>query len=277
MNVCGLVVLGRPGSGCSTLLKTLANQRHEFYSVQGEVLYDALSWETMQKHYRGDIVYCPEDDVHFPSLTVDETLTFAAKTRAPHMRESARSRQEYIRLVTDIVETVFGLRHAKDTFVGDASVRGVSGGEKKRVSLSEALLARAVIGAWDKCVDLPFLLFMPSLTVIECSSTRGLDSSTALEFVRALRIATDIVHLSTVVSIYQAGEQLYELFDKVCVIYEGRMAYYGPANRARQYFIDLGYEPAHRQTTADFLVMGAHTPTVMSLEYSLLTICPLRQ
>lgn len=86
------------------------------------------------------------------------------------------------------------------------------------------------------------------------SSTRGLDSSTALEFVRALRIATDIARVSTIVSIYQASESLYQCFDKVCVIYEGRMAYYGPANQARQYFIDMGYEPANRQTTPDFLV-----------------------
>lgn len=62
--------------------------------------------------------------------------------------------------------------------------------------------------------------------------------------------------MSTLVSIYQAGESLYELFDKVCVIYEGKMAYFGPANRARQYFIDMGFEPANRQTTADFLVAG---------------------
>jgi ATP-binding cassette subfamily G (WHITE) protein 2 (SNQ2) len=60
--------------------------------------------------------------------------------------------------------------------------------------------------------------------------------------------------LSTIVSIYQASESLYKCFDKVCVIYEGKMAYFGPADQARQYFIDMGYEPANRQTTADFLV-----------------------
>ena len=85
---------------------------------------------------------------------------------------------------------------------------------------------------------------------------RPFSASTALEFVQALRIATDIARMTTIVSIYQAGESLYELFDKVCVVYEGRMAYFGPANKARQYFIDLGYEPANRQTTADFLVAG---------------------
>lgn len=60
--------------------------------------------------------------------------------------------------------------------------------------------------------------------------------------------------LTTAVSIYQAAESLYQVFDKVCVIYEGRMAYFGPADRARQYFLDMGYEPANRQTTPDFLV-----------------------
>jgi ATP-binding cassette subfamily G (WHITE) protein 2 (SNQ2) len=49
------------------------------------------------------------------------------------------------------------------------------------------------------------------------------------------------MRLGTVVSIYQAGESLYEHFDKVCVIYEGRMAYFGPADKAKQYFIDMGY------------------------------------
>ena len=86
------------------------------------------------------------------------------------------------------------------------------------------------------------------------SSTRGLDSSTALEYVRALRIATDILKHTTIVSIYQAGEKLYEVFDKVCLIYEGRMIYFGPADQARQYFVDMGYAPVNRQTTADFLV-----------------------
>lgn len=60
--------------------------------------------------------------------------------------------------------------------------------------------------------------------------------------------------MTTAVTVYQASENVYDLFDKVCVIYEGRMVYYGPASLARQYFIDMGYQPANRQTTPDFLV-----------------------
>ncbi|RXW18211.1 hypothetical protein EST38_g7644 [Candolleomyces aberdarensis] len=230
-----LLVLGRPGSGCSTFLKVLANQRSSFHSVEGEVFYDSITPTELAKHYRGDVQYCPEDDVHFPTLTVDQTIHFASKARAPQTRIQEQKRSEFTRVLADLYETIFGLNHVKDTVVGDASIRGVSGGEKKRVSISEAMATRSRITSWD-------------------NSTRGLDSSTALEYVRALRIATDLVRNASIVSIYQAGESLYQMFDKVCLIYEGRMVYFGPADRARQYFIDMGYVPANRQTTPDFLV-----------------------
>ncbi|PPQ79035.1 hypothetical protein CVT25_002344 [Psilocybe cyanescens] len=229
------VVLGRPGSGCSTFLKVLANQRTEFHSVEGEVHYDSLTPQQIEKTYRGDVQYCPEDDLHFPTLTVAQTIHFAASTRAPQSRIANQSRNDYIYEFLNVLSTLFGLKHVEHTQVGDASIRGVSGGEKKRVSISETLATRSLITSWD-------------------NSTRGLDSSTALEFTRALRIATDLVKDSTIVSIYQAGESLFEIFDKVCLIYEGRMAYFGPANLARQYFINMGYVPANRQTTPDFLV-----------------------
>jgi len=60
--------------------------------------------------------------------------------------------------------------------------------------------------------------------------------------------------MTTVFTAYQASESVCKLFDKVCLIYEGRMAYFGPSNLAREYFVDLGFEPANRQTTPDFLV-----------------------
>ena len=102
-------------------------------------------------------------------------------------------------------------------------------------------------------------------------------ASTALEFVQALRIATDLARMTTIVSIYQAGESLYQLFDKVCVIYDGRMAYFGPASDARQYFVDMGYEPANRQTTADFLVSGAsHSASCSSAPRSRTGLPPLQ-
>ncbi|ELU44174.1 ABC transporter CDR4 [Rhizoctonia solani AG-1 IA] len=230
-----LLVLGSPGSGCSTFLKVMANQRQGYHQVLGDVSYDGMRPDHLAKHYRGDVGYSPEDDTHFPSLSVKNTLTVAAKMRTPQNRVYNTTRAEFIEGMVQTLATVFGLRHTFNTPVGNEAIRGVSGGEKKRVSIAEMMASRVRIGCWD-------------------NSTRGLDSSTALEFVRALRIATDVGRATTVVTIYQASESLYKLFDKVCVIYSGKQIYYGPADRARQYFIDMGWEPAPRQTTSDFLV-----------------------
>jgi ATP-binding cassette subfamily G (WHITE) protein 2 (SNQ2) len=144
--------------------------------MRGHIQYGAFTPKEIRQHYRGDVVYCPEEDVHFPTLTVGETISFAASTRAPHaqvrkgladvgppdknwdidvetMAEEdgpRASRKVYVDVLTQILTTVFGLRHAVNTKVGGAALRGVSGGEKKRVSIAETLASRAMIGAWDK-------------------------------------------------------------------------------------------------------------------------------
>jgi ATP-binding cassette subfamily G (WHITE) protein 2 (SNQ2) len=130
-------------------LKTIANQREEYHSVEGEVYYDSLTPKEIAKHYRGDVQYCPEDDVHFPMLTVEQTIQFAALTRAPSVRIQ-KTRTQFVNLVTEILTTIFGLKHVRNTPVGDATIRGVSGGEKKRVSIAEALATRSRITSWDK-------------------------------------------------------------------------------------------------------------------------------
>lgn len=144
------MVLGQPGSGCTTFLKTLANQRDSYAGVNGDVFYDSLSPAEVRQHYRGDVLYCEDDDVHFPTLNVQQTIHFAAEMRTPQARSDGQSRQEYTDETTRVLTTVFGLNHALKTPVGNAAIRGVSGGEKKRISISEALASRSLINCWDK-------------------------------------------------------------------------------------------------------------------------------
>ncbi|OQE43412.1 hypothetical protein PENCOP_c003G07407 [Penicillium coprophilum] len=223
-----MLVLGRPGAGCTTFLKAIANDRGAFAGVNGEVSYGGLSAEDQNKHFRGEVNYNPEDDQHFPSLTVWQTLKFSLinKTRK-HDRES-------IPIIIDALLKMFGITHTRNTLVGNEYVRGVSGGERKRVSIAETLATKSSVVCWD-------------------NSTRGLDASTALDYAKSLRIMTDVSKRTTFVTLYQAGESIYELMDKVMVIDEGRMLYQGPANEARQYFIDLGFYSPPQSTTADFL------------------------
>lgn len=173
-------------------------------------------------------------DKHFPHLTVGQTLEFAAATRTPARRLGGMSRDEFAKHVTQVVMSIFGLTHTYNTKVGNDFVRGVSGGERKRVSIAEMALAAAPLAAWD-------------------NSTRGLDSATALKFVESLRLFADLAGSAHAVAIYQASQNIYDLFDKVMVLYEGRQIYMGPANEAKVFFERQGWECPLRQTTGDFL------------------------
>lgn len=172
--------------------------------------------------------------MHFPHLTVEQTLKFAIACRTPKIRLNDMSRDEYEEYLFELLSTVFGLRHTRTTKVGNDFVRGVSGGERKRVSISEALAARASVYCWD-------------------NATRGLDASTALEYSHAIRAATNFMGNVGIVAIYQAGENIYEVFDKVTVLYNGRQVYFGPVERAKAYFVEMGWECPSRQSTPEFL------------------------
>ncbi|ESZ91641.1 ABC drug exporter AtrF [Sclerotinia borealis F-4128] len=223
-----LLVLGRPGSGCSTFLKAISNKRDDYAGVNGEVSYGGISAEEQAKHYRGEVNYNEEDDQHFPSLTVEQTLDFSL------LNKTKKHEKGDIPTIITALLKMFGISHTRHTLVGDAFVRGVSGGERKRVSIAETLATKSTVVSWD-------------------NSTRGLDASTALDYANSLRVMTDISNRTTLVTLYQAGEQIYELMDKVLVIDEGRMVYSGPAGDAKNYFERIGYYCPPRQTTADFL------------------------
>ncbi|KAI1477578.1 ABC-2 type transporter-domain-containing protein [Daldinia eschscholtzii] len=223
-----MLVLGRPGSGCSTFLKAASNDVESFAAVEGEISYGGIPAKKQKQMYRGEVNYNPEDDVHFASLNVWQTFTFAL------MNKTKKGAKEEIPIIADALLKMFGISHTKYTLVGDDYTRGVSGGERKRVSIAETLASKSTVMAWD-------------------NSTRGLDASTALDYAKSLRIMTDISNRTTLVTLYQAGEGIYELMDKVLVIDQGRQIFSGPAKDAKQYFIDLGFECPERQTTADFL------------------------
>lgn len=231
-----LLVLGRPGAGCSTFLKTFCNQRAGFESVEGDVTYGGTDSSTMAKDFRGEIIYNPEDDLHYATLSVKRTLKFALQTRTPgkESRLEGETRQDYAREFLRVVTKLFWIEHTLGTKVGNEFIRGVSGGERKRVSIAEAMITRASVQGWD-------------------NSSKGLDASTAVEYVKSIRAMTNMADTSTAVSLYQAGEQLYDLVDKVLLIDNGKCLYFGRSEDAKKYFLNLGFDCPERWTTADFL------------------------
>ncbi|KAJ2834897.1 ATP-binding cassette transporter snq2 [Coemansia furcata] len=161
------------------------------------------------------------------------SLEFALQCKTP----SRRVLQDRIGYGSEFLDTLldmYGLTDCVDTIVGNAFLRGVSDGERKRVSIAEQVASGTSIDIWD-------------------GSTKGLDISSALDYVRSLRIPTDVLDKQMAVTIYQASENIYRLFDKVMVISEGRQLYFGPASEAVVYFRGLGIDEPLRQMTSDLL------------------------
>ncbi|KAL2815261.1 ABC multidrug transporter [Aspergillus cavernicola] len=230
-----LCVLGPPGSGCSTLLKTIAQETYGFeVDPASYINYQGITPKQMSANFRGEAIYTAEVDAHYPQLVVGDTLYFAALARTPRAIPGGMSHQEYASHLRDVIMSTFGISHTINTKVGNDFVRGVSGGERKRVTIAEAALSYAPMQCWD-------------------NSTRGLDSANAVEFCRTLRTQGDIFGVTSCVAIYQAPQAAYELFDKVTVLYEGKQIYFGPAQEARGYFTRMGFLCPEAQTTPDFL------------------------
>lgn len=145
-----LIVLGRPGSGCSTFLKTITGETHGFIVDHvSKISYEGIQQDRMVREFKADLAYNQELDKHFPHLTVGQTLEFAAATRTPAHRPGGMSRAEYSRYMVEVVMSVCGISHTYKTKVGNDYVRGVSGGERKRVSIAEMMLSGSSINSWD--------------------------------------------------------------------------------------------------------------------------------
>lgn len=194
------LVLGCPGAGCSTFLRAIANEHHGYAGVGGDVRYAGIDAAEMSKLYKGEVAYNQEgkeiishwnhimndrlflvtDDIHIATLTVSQTLDFAlsTKTPGPNGRLPGLSKKEFDEAVKDMLLRMLNIPHTKHTYVGDEFVRGVSGGERKRVSIAEMMATRARVLCFD-------------------NSTRGLDASTALDFIKSMRAMTDILGQTT--------------------------------------------------------------------------------
>ncbi|KAI8144719.1 ABC-2 type transporter-domain-containing protein [Fennellomyces sp. T-0311] len=229
-----LLVLGRPGAGCTSLLKVLANVRGSFTHIGGEVSYGGIDHKTFANHFRGQAVYNEEEDQHYPTLTTRQTLQFALRCKTPGERLPDESKGDFVEKIIYLLGNMLGLTRQMPTMVGNAFVRGLSGGERKRLSIAEVMTTQSSINCWD-------------------CSTRGLDAASALDYVRALRVMTDVFNKTTVATLYQASNSIFTLFDKVLLLDDGYCIYFGPVEEAKSYFEDLGFYCPPRKSLPDFL------------------------
>ena len=208
-----LIVLGSSGSGKSTLLDILAH-RKTIGKVCGHVLYDGHPvTKSMARH----CAYVMQDNVHIGALNVKETLTFAAKLRMP----GNSTYEERTNRVEEVIE-LLGLQDHADTIVGNHRKKGLSGGQIKRLTIGVEIMNSAH-------------------TIFLDEPTTGLDSTTSLEVLNVIRKLVQQNH-TVISSMHQPSSAMFSLFDKIILLAEGRIVYFGPAENCADYFVSSPFQ-----------------------------------
>ncbi|MFQ6639022.1 hypothetical protein Gotur_014678 [Gossypium turneri] len=252
------LLLGPPSSGKTTLLLALAGKLDPALQFSGSVTYNG---HTMKEFVpQRTAAYISQYDLHIGEMTVRETLAFSARcqgvgTRYDMLSElSRREKQANIKpdpdidvfmkavategqeanVITDYIMKILGLDMCADTLVGNEMLRGISGGQKKRVTTGEMLVGPARA------------LFMDEIST-------GLDSSTTFQIVNSLRQTVHILDGTALISLLQPAPETYNLFDDIILLSDSVIVYQGPREHVVSFFESMGFKCPERKAVADFL------------------------
>lgn len=255
-----LAIMGPSGCGKSTLLDSLAGRLPKSASLSGTV---RLNGHVTKISY-GKAAYVTQDDVLLGALTVRETLMSSAMLRLPLSTPRA-SKQA---LVDDVLQEL-GLSAAANTLVGNYIVRGVSGGQRRRVSIGRfgsrvLLLHHHLLHGYmmlhlTNTPKLPVyaptgceLVTSPALIFLD-EPTSGLDAAAAFHCMRVVQRLTQGCR-TVVAVIHQPSSEVFDLFDQLCLLSTGVLVYFGPAKQALGLFEQAGLPcPLHRNEADHFL------------------------
>nr|QVT92295.1 ABC transporter [Salvia miltiorrhiza] len=252
------LLLGPPSSGKTTLLLALAGKLDPELKVSGKVTYNGHEMNEFVPQRTS--AYISQHDLHIGEMTVRETLAFSARCQGVGARLdmlaelSRREKEANIKpdpdldvfmkassiagqeesVATDYIIKILGLEVCADTLVGDEMVRGISGGQRKRLTTGEMLVGPARA------------LFMDEIST-------GLDSSTTFQIVNSIRQTIHILQGTGVISLLQPAPETYDLFDDIILLSDGQVVYQGPRENVLEFFEHMGFRCPERKGVADFL------------------------
>ncbi|XP_057504421.1 ABC transporter G family member 22-like isoform X1 [Actinidia eriantha] len=218
-----LALMGPSGGGKTTLLNLLSGR---VKLKSGTITYNDQPYGKSLKQRIGFVL---QDDIVFSHLTVKETLTYAALLRLPNSLTREQKKERAMNVLTEL-----GLERCQDTVIGGAFVRGISGGERKRLCIGNEILLN------------PSLLFLDE-------PTSGLDSTTALRIVQMLHSIAE-AGKTVVTTIHQPSSTIFSKFDKLILLGKGSSLYFGKASEVMVYFSSIGCSPLIAMNPAEFLI-----------------------
>uniref|UniRef100_A0ACD5TPW7 Uncharacterized protein n=1 Tax=Avena sativa TaxID=4498 RepID=A0ACD5TPW7_AVESA len=252
------LLLGPPSSGKSTLMKALTGKLDKSLKVSGSITYCGHTFAEFYPERTS--AYVSQYDLHNAEMTVRETLDFSRRclgigARYDMLAELAKRERDagikpdpeidaYMKatavqgqetnIVTDLTLKVLGLDICADTMIGDDMIRGISGGQKKRVTTGEMLTGPARA------------LFMDEIST-------GLDSSSTFQIVKYVKQLVHVMNKTVMISLLQPPPETYNLFDDIILLSEGYIVYHGPRENILEFFESSGFRCPQRKGVADFL------------------------
>lgn len=224
-----MAVMGGSGSGKTTLLNVLASKISGGLSIEGSIDYILEPVQDKElKQERVTMSYVPQQDILLPRLTCRETLMYAADLKLN------KSKEEKIMIVNQLIDEL-GLKECADTLVGDSSHRGLSGGEKRRLSIGTQMIAN------------PSIMFLDE-------PTTGLDAYSAFLVIKTIKKLAKEDGRIFIMSIHQPRSDILFLFDKICVLSKGNVVYCDELQQMIPYFESLGYKMPELINPADHIV-----------------------
>eukprot|EP00924_Labyrinthula_sp_SR-Ha-C_P013400 maker-scaffold_5-snap-gene-1.57-mRNA-1 protein AED:0.26 eAED:0.26 QI:181/1/1/1/1/1/2/123/652 len=230
-------LMGSSGAGKSSLMNVLAGRvvTSGKKRVSGDIFVNGVKMEP--KEYRRRVAYVMQDDLLFATATVKESLDFSARLRLPP--EIANDVAQREQIVTDLVESL-GLTHVQDSIVGSVMLRGISGGERKRVAIGIELVTN------------PTMLFLDE-------PTSGLDSFNAWKVVKILQNLGKTTGCCCLCTIHQPSSEVFNEFENVLVLSQGAVMYNGLVPDLPQIMSKLGRPIPGLTNPADYIMLVAQT------------------
>ncbi|KAJ5486714.1 hypothetical protein N7530_001014 [Penicillium desertorum] len=224
-----VALMGPSGCGKTTLLNVLARRAASAGAkVLGETYVNDAQMDS--RNFQRVTSYVEQEDVLIGSLTVQETLKFAADLSLPSS-VSKRERMDRIRTLLE----AFGIQNQANTLVGTPIRKGISGGQKRRVSVASQLITN------------PKILFLDE-------PTSGLDSTASFEVMSYAKELARANNLLIIASIHQPSTTTFNLFDKLLLLSAGKTCYFGAISAVDSYFSGIGYPIPAQTNPAEFIL-----------------------